>query len=80
MKATPVPRRAVVKDQDRRDQSYHNVTTINLTVGWTPGHRDLRNATKYHDHGGGGGASPRVGYATPPSLPALRAHLVTKGQ
>ena len=27
-----------------------------------------------------GGPSPRFGYATPPPLPALRAHLVTKGQ
>ena len=28
-----------------------------------------------------GGPSPRFGYATPPApLPALRAHLVTKGQ
>ena len=30
-------------------------------------------------HGGDGGTSPRVWYATPP-LPALRAHLVAKGQ
>ena len=28
----------------------------------------------------GGGTSPQFGYATPPPLPALRAHLVTKGQ
>ena len=27
-----------------------------------------------------GGPSPQFGYATPPPLPALRAHLVTKGQ
>ena len=27
-----------------------------------------------------GGPSPRFGYATPPPFPALRAHLVTKGQ
>ena len=29
---------------------------------------------------GGGGASPQFWYATPPPLPALRAHLVAKGQ
>ena len=50
IKATLVPRRGVVKDQDYRDQSYHNVTTKNLTVRWTPGHRDLRNATTYQVH------------------------------
>ena len=50
VKATPVPRRGVVKDQDYRDQSYYNVTAKNLTVRWTPGHRDLRNATTYQDY------------------------------
>ena len=34
VKATPVPRRGVVKDQDYRDSGYRNVTT-NLTVRWT---------------------------------------------
>ena len=41
----------------------------------------LRKATYVTLTGGGGGASPRFGYATPPPpAPALRAHLVTKGQ
>ena len=50
VKATPVPRRGVVKDQDYEDQGYHNVATKNLTVRWTPGHRDLNNATTYQDY------------------------------
>ena len=40
----------VVKDQDYRDPGYRNVTTKKLTVRWTPGHRDLSNATTYHGH------------------------------
>ena len=32
VKATPVPRRGVVKDEDYRDESHHNVTTKNLTT------------------------------------------------
>ena len=50
VKATLVPRRGVVKDQDYRDQSYHSATAQNLTVRWTPGHRDLCNATTYSDY------------------------------
>ena len=34
VKATPIPRRGVVKDQDYRDRCYHNVTTKNATVRW----------------------------------------------
>ena len=45
VKATPVPRRGVIKDQDYLYQSYRNVITKNLTVRWTPGHRD---ATQPH--------------------------------
>ena len=49
VKATPV-HRGVVKDQDYHDSGYRNVTTKNLTVRWTPGHRDMRNATTYQDY------------------------------
>ena len=38
VKATPVPRKGVIKDQDYRERGYHNVTTKNFTVRWTPGH------------------------------------------
>ena len=50
MKATSVPRRGVVKDQDYRDPCYHNVNTKQLTVCWTPRHRDLRITATYHDY------------------------------
>ena len=50
VKATPVPRRGVVKDQYYRDQGYRNVTTQNLAVRSTLGHRDLSNATTYQDY------------------------------
>ena len=50
VKATPVTRRGVVKDQGCQDPGYVSVTTKNLTVRWTPGHRDLSNATTYHGH------------------------------
>ena len=50
VKATSVPCKGVVKDQDCRDHGYRNVTTKNLTVRWTPGHRDLRNATTCQDY------------------------------
>ena len=50
VKATPVPRKGVVKHQDYRDPGYRNVTTKNLTVRWTPGHHDLNNATTYQGY------------------------------
>ena len=79
MKATPVPCKAVVKDQDYRDQSYHNVTTKNLTVQWTPGHRDLHNATTYQDyvdiHGNNDSHTlANMGDNLPMDLPPLRPH------
>ena len=40
----------MVKDHDYRDQGYHNVTSKNLTVRWTPGHRDIQNATTYRGY------------------------------
>ena len=48
VKATPIPRKGVVKAQDYRGHSYHNVSSKNLRVRWTPGHRNIRNATTYH--------------------------------
>ena len=45
-----MPRRGVVKDQNYCDHSYRNVTSKNLTVRWTPRHRDIRNATTYRDY------------------------------
>ena len=50
VKATPIPDRGVVKDPDYLIQCYHTVTTKNLIVRWTPGHRDLRNATTRRDY------------------------------
>ena len=50
MKATPVPHRGVVKDQDYRDPCSHNMTSKQLTVRWRPGHRGLHNATTYQDY------------------------------
>ena len=50
VKATPIPRKGVVKDQDYRDPSCHNVTGKKIMVHWTPGHRDLRTATTYQDY------------------------------
>ena len=32
------------------DHSFHNVTSKNLTVRWTLGHRDIRNTTTYRDY------------------------------
>ena len=50
MKATLVPRKSVLKEQDYNHRNYHNMNTENLMVRWTPGHRDLRNATTYQDY------------------------------
>ena len=50
VKATTVPRKGVVKDQDYRDPSYQNVTSKNLTVRWMPRHRVLQNTTTYQDY------------------------------
>ena len=37
VKATPIKRKGVVKDQDYRDIGYHNASTKQLTIRWTPG-------------------------------------------
>ena len=50
VKATPMKRKGVVKDQHYRDIGYHNASTKQLTVGWTPGHRTLEQATTYNDY------------------------------
>ena len=50
VKATPMKRKGVVKDQDYRDIGYHNTTTKRLTIRWTPGHRTLEQATTYSDY------------------------------
>ena len=50
VKATPTPRKGTVKDQDYRDPGFANVTSKGLTVRWTPGHRELKQATTYRDY------------------------------
>ena len=50
VKATSIPRKGVVKDHDYRDHSYHNVTSKNLTVRWTRGHRYVRNTATYCEY------------------------------
>ena len=45
VKATPMKRKGVVKDQDYRDTGYHNASTKRLTIRWTPVHRTLEQAT-----------------------------------
>ena len=50
VKATPVKRKGVVKDQDYRDIGYHNASSIRLTIRWTPGHCTLEQATTYSDY------------------------------
>ena len=50
VKATPMKRRGVVKDQDYRDIGYHNALTKSLTIRWTPGHKKLEQATTYNDY------------------------------
>ena len=52
VKATPMKRKGVVKDQDYRDIGYHNASTKRLTIQWTPGHRTLEQATTYSDYKG----------------------------
>ena len=44
IKATPIKRKGVVKDQDYRDIGYQNASTKRLTIQWTPGHRTLEQA------------------------------------
>ena len=50
VKATPIKRKGVVKDQDYRDIGYLNSTTKRLAIRWTPGHRKLEQATTYKDY------------------------------
>ena len=50
VKATPTPRKGTVKDQDYRDPGFANVTSKAPTVCWTPGHRELKQATTYRDY------------------------------
>ena len=50
LKATPTPRKGTVKDQDYRDPGFANVTSKGLTVRWTPGHRELKQATTYRNY------------------------------
>ena len=50
VKATPTKRKGVVKDQDYRDIGYLNSATKRLTIRWTPGHRNLEQATTYKDY------------------------------
>ena len=49
VKATPMKRKGVVKDQDFRDIGYRNASTKPLTIRWTPRHRTLEQATTYND-------------------------------
>ena len=50
VKATPIKRKGVVKDQDYRDIGYPNTSSKRLTIRWTPGHRTLEQATTYKDY------------------------------
>ena len=50
VKATPIKRKGVVKDQDYRDIGYLNTSSKRLTIRWTPGHRTLEQATTYKDY------------------------------
>ena len=50
VKATPIKRKGVVKDQDYRDIGYLNSSSKRLTIRWTPGHRTLEQATTYKDY------------------------------
>ena len=49
VKATPIKRKGVVKDEDYHDIGYHNASTKRLTIRWTPGHCTLEQATTYSD-------------------------------
>ena len=50
VKATPLKRKGVVKDQDYCHIGYHNASTKRLTIRWTLGHRTLEQATTYSDY------------------------------
>ena len=50
VKATPIKRKGVVKDQEYRDIGYHNASSKRLTMRWTPGHRTLEQATTCSDY------------------------------
>ena len=50
VKATATKRKGVVKDQDYCDIGYHNTSSKRLTIRWTPGHRNLEQATTYSDY------------------------------
>ena len=50
VKATPIKRKGVVKDQDYRDIGYLNTSSKRLPIQWAPGHRTLEQATTYKDY------------------------------
>ena len=50
VKATPIKQKGAVKDEDYRDIGYHNTSTKQLPIRWTPGHRTLDQATTYSDY------------------------------
>ena len=50
VKATPIKRKGVVKDEDYRGIGYLNSSSKRLTIRWTPGHRHLEQATTYKDY------------------------------
>ena len=50
VKATPIKRKGVVKDQDYHDIGYLNTSSKRPTIRWTPGHRTLEQATTYKDY------------------------------
>ena len=50
VKAIPIKRRGVVKDQDYRDIGYHNASTEQFTIRWTPRHRTQEQASTYNDY------------------------------
>ena len=50
VKATPIKCKGVVKDQDYRDIGYLNFTSKRPTIRWTPGHRNIEQATTYKDY------------------------------
>ena len=50
VKAAPIKRKGVVKDQDYDDIGYLNSTSKRLTIRWTPGHHNIEQATTYKDY------------------------------
>ena len=50
VKATPIKRKGVVNDHDYRYIGYLNSTSKRPTIRWTPGHRNIEQATTYKDY------------------------------